>query len=1208
MKVSAPNDVKIYNLSAGKFLPEWISARKRRQLSKKDPEIRHRIELIQDFDMPDVSTKIRISADKRSILATGVYKPRLRCYDIHNLAMKFERCMDSEVIDFMILSEDWKKLVFLQEDRFLEFHAQYGIYHKIRIPLFGRSMTYNAATCDLYLVGAYSQIHRLNLELGQFMSPWDLKDSCANCTCLGPSHSLLVTGGGQCGHVEMFDSRSKTRVGLLENPFADLCCDSSNPKAIGAITALTFCDPMMLALGSDLGMIRLFDIRSKRPLLTKDHRNDLPIKDMTYHTPTANIMSLDSKCLKIWNRENGTPFTAIESPVQLNSVCPFPDSGLLFMAQEDRRILSHYIPALGPAPRWCSFLDNLTEELEETESGRLFDDYKFLTAQELCDLGLEHLKGTQLLRAYMHGFFVDERLYKKALNLTRPFALEAFRKQKIQAVVEEERRNRVSKRKREAEDRPKVNAFLALKAKEDASSEEIKQLVEDNRFKSLFTKEEFQIDTSADEYRLLNPLISKLDRKIHKKLASSEKKKPDKVEEEEEAKTSDGGSSDGGSSVDDSSEESSSDDDKGSTAQALRDSHRSVRRGRWQRERARHLEPPSQPSSVIELQETTRDLKNRRKAFGERLSAKEESSSAAKGRATEATFHKVRRKGSDAALQNATEGRRGPPKILVVRSLSEDPPGKWAAERASTTTVKRLLREAKEVKEAEEEDFTAQPLEDNLFEWHFTVRGPVDSDFEGGLYHGRILLPPDYPMKPPSIILLTPNGRFETNKKICLNISGHHPERWQPSWSIRTALLAIIGFMPTQGLGAIGSLDYPPDERKKLARKSQTWSCPTCGPLTGLLPAKRPPLVPQQRAATSDDSSAADKNSSDAAKKEQRDHEISEILKRLDLKAEEPGQQGGAGEGGASSHPPVEATPPPPEATAGDGVRQRATDVPPNPSPPEAQSERPPAAIVTPPADQRRQTAAGATPVPTMAPPRNNSLASYYDLVMNGVVLVLLFLIMRRITIVIDKVYTRFEPSDSPGKCPLMADRLTQLQDAVNAQAENLTNAIGILQQEATPSPFTGFERGASSGKSNSASSGSSEDLAQVFARIISRTAKDIDTLIDSLPSEDLTGELQSESLRVLEDENRGSARQLRESVTRGEQLLARIQAALHDISHSQLSSHRLSSSSTAKAEGGAFDSSAATSSRTPSTSSATATSSASDLAGLATKIKVEQD
>lgn len=144
------------------------------------------------------------------------------------------------------------------------------------------------------------------------------------------------------------------------------------------------------------------------------------------------------------------------------------------------------------------------------------------------------------------------------------------------------------------------------------------------------------------------------------------------------------------------------------------------------------------------------------------------------------------------------------------------------------------MKEAQELSEPTDQ-YYAQPLEDNLFEWHFTVRGPSDSDFQNGIYHGRIILPVDYPMKPPSIIWLTPNGRFETNKKICLSISGHHPESWQPSWSIRTALLAIIGFMPTHPGGAIGSLDYKPEERKLLAKKSKEWKCPTCGDVSNIL-------------------------------------------------------------------------------------------------------------------------------------------------------------------------------------------------------------------------------------------------------------------------------------------------------------------------------------------------------------------------------------
>ncbi|KAF9577984.1 Ubiquitin-conjugating enzyme E2 J1, partial [Lunasporangiospora selenospora] len=116
----------------------------------------------------------------------------------------------------------------------------------------------------------------------------------------------------------------------------------------------------------------------------------------------------------------------------------------------------------------------------------------------------------------------------------------------------------------------------------------------------------------------------------------------------------------------------------------------------------------------------------------------------------------------------------------------------------------------------------------DIFEWHFTIRGPEDTEFEGGLYHGRILLPNNYPFAPPNLMFLTPNGRFELNKKICLNITGFYPEYWQPAWGIRTVLVAVMGFLPTESKGAIGGLDTSVEARKALAIKSKAWRCSTC--------------------------------------------------------------------------------------------------------------------------------------------------------------------------------------------------------------------------------------------------------------------------------------------------------------------------------------------------------------------------------------------
>ena len=145
--------------------------------------------------------------------------------------------------------------------------------------------------------------------------------------------------------------------------------------------------------------------------------------------------------------------------------------------------------------------------------------------------------------------------------------------------------------------------------------------------------------------------------------------------------------------------------------------------------------------------------------------------------------------------------------------------------------VKRIMGELKELTKGARPDdfFVAAPMEDNLFEWHFSIRGPAGTAFDGGVYHGKIMLPAEYPFKPPSITLLTPNGRFEVGKKICLSVSAHHPEHWQPAWGIRTIITALIAFMPTKADGALAGLDYTDEERRDLAARSLAWRCPSCG-------------------------------------------------------------------------------------------------------------------------------------------------------------------------------------------------------------------------------------------------------------------------------------------------------------------------------------------------------------------------------------------
>ena len=57
----------------------------------------------------------------------------------------------------------------------------------------------------------------------------------------------------------------------------------------------------------------------------------------------------------------------------------------------------------------------LEEEMELGSQTTNYDDFKFLTTEKFECLKLTNLIGTNLLRAYMHGFFIDHRPYKKVM-------------------------------------------------------------------------------------------------------------------------------------------------------------------------------------------------------------------------------------------------------------------------------------------------------------------------------------------------------------------------------------------------------------------------------------------------------------------------------------------------------------------------------------------------------------------------------------------------------------------------------------------------------------------------------------------------------------------------------------------------------------------------------------------------------------------------
>ena len=471
---------------------------------------------------------------------------------------------------FQLLSSDYSKSLHLQSDRSLEFHTPSGCHYTTRLPRYGRDLIYDRHSTEALVpavgvnLDGLGEVFRLNLELGRYMRSYEVDVGGDDFTSAGggalqggintgavntaaiaeESHNLLAFGT-TIGTVELWDPRAKGRAGILLPP-----TQSGFDEARNEITALEFHrSGLTMGTGSSNGLIHLYDLRSPVPLLKKDQGYGFPIHTLKFLEPSSStraqtmepkILSSDKKIIKIWDARDGSPWTSVEPAVDINCVTWCKDSGMILTANEGRQQHSFFIPQLGPAPKWCSFLDNLVEEMAEDpndpnsfstgQAGSVYDNFKFLTVPQLRSLNLDHLIGrTNLLRPYMHGYFVGQQLYEEARLIANPYIWEEERAKRVKDKIDKERESRIRGKKKA---NVKVNKKLAEKLMHVEEKNERKNaqrvlqrggdtemadapgaapeapskgLLGDSRFAQMFEDEDFAIDENSREFKLLNP-------------------------------------------------------------------------------------------------------------------------------------------------------------------------------------------------------------------------------------------------------------------------------------------------------------------------------------------------------------------------------------------------------------------------------------------------------------------------------------------------------------------------------------------------------------------------------------------------------------------------------------------------------------------------------------------------------------------------------
>ena len=137
--------------------------------------------------------------------------------------------------------------------------------------------------------------------------------------------------------------------------------------------------------------------------------------------------------------------------------------------------------------------------------------------------------------------------------------------------------------------------------------------------------------------------------------------------------------------------------------------------------------------------------------------------------------------------------------------------------------VKKLMKDYEDIVKNPLENVKVTCKNNDLYNCYCLFHD-LKEEYDGGEYILHIKLAANHPMDPPDFFFLTPNGRFEINKKLCFSNSGYHSETWSPMWNLRTIILGFLSFFLEKETKGIGHITIPNSEKKKLAEKSKIYN------------------------------------------------------------------------------------------------------------------------------------------------------------------------------------------------------------------------------------------------------------------------------------------------------------------------------------------------------------------------------------------------
>ena len=142
---------------------------------------------------------------------------------------------------------------------------------------------------------------------------------------------------------------------------------------------------------------------------------------------------------------------------------------------------------------------------------------------------------------------------------------------------------------------------------------------------------------------------------------------------------------------------------------------------------------------------------------------------------------------------------------------------------ADAFAIKRLQKEYKALMKNPIPLMTAVPDPNNVLSWFYILKGEDGSEYEGGYYFGRLDFKSDYPKSPPAIRMITPSGKFNPGKSICMTNTEYY-SKLNPTWSAKSILLGFQSFFYDDNDPGTGVIYASKEQRKQFAKDSMNFN------------------------------------------------------------------------------------------------------------------------------------------------------------------------------------------------------------------------------------------------------------------------------------------------------------------------------------------------------------------------------------------------